>query len=748
MSFPPCPECQTLLTGDPSCRSCGLTLIGPDAERLWQVDVELGQVDARRGVLLAERGQLLALLRGVPLTATSGPAAMTAALSDVSAVPAQEWTPQRVQNTLLGLGGLLLTVAGIVFAAVTYDQLGAGGRAAVLVALTLVAGLVVPRLLARGLAATAETVAAVALVLAALDAYGLRTLGLAEDSRGLVYAAGSCLGLALLCAAYATVVPVRLPRAAGVVLAHLPAPLLLAAEQADLGTAGLVLALLACVDLAAWLVLTRAPDGQLRSDLLAALLPCASLTTAMAFGLATAGAFLTDGRTAGALGLLVLAALACAAGLRCTNAYRLVVHAVPAPLAALATLALSGDSTTSVQQPLVLAAVALIAMQLAALLPFAWRPGPLTGALATAAFGVITQAEAIAQAIVLPSAWLADPWTRTAGSSARVALSPGKSWDGTLVTLVVLLSAAVVTAGAGLALHRMRRSLPLVAALGVLSALVLPLGLATSYALALVLLVATTVALLTGAAVLARTELSWALLGAGSTTALLTAVWSVADRSATLIVLPVLALAFAGVALRHPVAVSAAGAMGGAALASVGADRGLGVDQVGGLLLLAPATLVGLTFAVDRPRRLAAEAAAAVLGVSAVALAVTDTGWLSWALAALGLLGLADALHPDRRPVAVVGALLLAASSWVRLADAGVESPEPYVIPLALVALGFGYLRARREPTVRSFAAYGAALPRWTTLGAAGLLLVGVGATYEQRRQDLVRARDRFEQLT
>jgi hypothetical protein len=44
-------------------------------------------------------------------------------------------------------------------------------------------------------------------------------------------------------------------------------------------------------------------------------------------------------------------------------------------------------------------------------------------------------------------------------------------------------------------------------------------------------------------------------------------------------------------------------------------------------------------------------------------------------------------------------------------------------------------------------APYAAALPRWMTLGAAGLLLVAVGATYEQRRRDLARVRERFEAL-
>jgi hypothetical protein len=42
---------------------------------------------------------------------------------------------------------------------------------------------------------------------------------------------------------------------------------------------------------------------------------------------------------------------------------------------------------------------------------------------------------------------------------------------------------------------------------------------------------------------------------------------------------------------------------------------------------------------------------------------------------------------------------------------------------------------------------YAVALPRWLTLGAAGLLLFGVGATYEQRRRDVSRLRARFDAL-
>jgi hypothetical protein len=42
---------------------------------------------------------------------------------------------------------------------------------------------------------------------------------------------------------------------------------------------------------------------------------------------------------------------------------------------------------------------------------------------------------------------------------------------------------------------------------------------------------------------------------------------------------------------------------------------------------------------------------------------------------------------------------------------------------------------------------YAAALPRWVSLGGAGILLLVVGATYEQRRRDLARLREGYHRL-
>lgn len=819
MSTPSCPDCLAPLTGAPTCPACGLRLTGAEAGRLWAVDQTLMALETRRVELLADRGQLLAALRSsgapaataAPGPTTAVPAATAAAPGPTWTAPAQppraEWTPQRVQNTLLGLGALLLTVAGVVFAAVTYDRLGAGGRAAVLAGLTLLAGLAVPRLKARSLDATAESLAAVTLALAALDAYGLRTLGLADGSSARVYVAGSAAALGLVAGLYALVVPVRLPRIAAVALAHLPVPLLLATGSHDAGAVALGLALLAAADVGVQVLLPASQTHVRR-----AVLACGTVSAALA-GLIGGLAAFGDSERTGAVALLALAAVAAAAGVvAARDPSRLLLTALAAPLAATAALALSQGRLDEVQRPLVLVAVALVAIQLAALLPRDWRAGPVAGALLTTVGALTTQAEAVAQAAVLPLTWLGDPWTLVPDRDARHALAPSAAWNGTVVTLVVLAAAAVVVAGAGLALHRVREAAAPTAVLVVLAAVVLPLGLATSYPLAIVALLAGSVALLTAGATNRRRDLSLCALIGGTALALLVAAWSTADQGATLLVLPVLALAFAAVAVRRPEAAGPAGLLAGAFVAAGGAARGLRTDQVGGLLLLVPALLVSLTFVLGGVRRVALELAAAVLAATAVILTVGDVGWLSWTLAVGGLIALADALHPDRRLVAAAGALLLSSSSWVRLADSGISAPEPYVVPLGLVALALGWLRVRRLPQTRSFAAYGpglsllllpslvasladdtltrplllgaaattvllvgaqqrlqapllvgggvlavdalhllapyaAALPRWLSLGVAGLLLVTVGATYEQRRRDVSRMRERFEAL-
>ena len=825
-----CPDCRAVLTQGTTCGACGLVLTGAPAARLWQVDTELLRLDATRHQLLVERAALLAALRtGNPAMHHAGSLPAAVPTSPIQARPA-EWTPKRIQNTLLGLGGLLLAIAALVFAAVTYDQLGAGGRAAVLVALTLAAGAAAPKVRGRGLTATAETLGAVTLVLAALDAYGLRKLGLAAGTDPLSYAAVSAAVLAGCSGAYARLVPLQTVRCAAVVLAQLPVLLLLARYDASAGTAGLVLAGIAAVDVGVlagrrgrgWLA------GAMGNDVRLTLVACGGAASAagVLVSLVAAGQP-GPGRAATAL-LAHAVVLAAAALLVQDSGARALLAGAPVPLLAVAAFALARTELPQVQQPLVLASAGLLAAQAAAQLPRSWRAGPLAGSLLVTGAAVLTVAEQIVTGLILPLTWLADPWSLPAAAGAREAVGPGMSWEGTLVTTVVLAAAAVAVGTAGLALHRLRAAALPAAMLTVGTIVLLPLGLALTYPAALALL-------LVLAALLAGAGAAWlsqhpdaqhpdaqlVLADAGTAVALLAAAWSTADREASLVVLPLTALGVAALSVARGLpaaaagtAVGVAGGLGTAALASTGAAQELAADQVGGLVLVAVAALLALAAApgLDPSRRLGAEAAAGVAGVSAALLAVGDAGWLSWVLAGTGLLGAATALRPDRRSVAAVGGLLLSASSWVRLADAGVTAPEPYVLPLAAVALILGHLRRRAVPGTRSWAAYApgltiallpsllasfddagltrplllglaalgvllvgagfrlqapltigaavlavdalqllapyaAALPRWLSLGAAGMLLVAVGATYEQRRRDVSRLRESYDAL-
>jgi hypothetical protein len=170
----PCPSCgQPFAPGAPACPACGIRLVGPDAQRLWQVDQHIA-------ALTAERRALLAGLRtpaGAPAVgslesqpgqrATHGPAR-----------PVRRERSWTVQQLLLTGGVVLLLVAAVVFIAVAWERIGITGQVAVLGILTAT-GVTGARLLSRrNLHASAEAVALLTCGLAVVDAVGVRRYGL------------------------------------------------------------------------------------------------------------------------------------------------------------------------------------------------------------------------------------------------------------------------------------------------------------------------------------------------------------------------------------------------------------------------------------------------------------------------------------------------------------------------------------------------------------------------------------------
>jgi hypothetical protein len=183
-----------------------------------------------------------------------------------------------------------------------------------------------------------------------------------------------------------------------------------------------------------------------------------------------------------------------------------------------------------------------------------------------------------------------------------------------------------------------------------------------------------------------------------------------------------------------------------------------------------------------------------------VAVAALDSDVLWIALVAAGVSTAAVAARSDRHRVGWLSGVLMVLSTWVRLADSGVETPEAYTAPAAVALLVFGWFRRRRNPETASWTAYGGGLvlllvpsflrgladadgprplllaavaltvvlvggwrrlqaplvvggavlalhalgqlgpaiafsplPKWVSLGAVGLLLLTLGATYERR---------------
>ncbi|MFE6985989.1 SCO7613 C-terminal domain-containing membrane protein [Streptomyces griseus] len=207
--------------------------VPPPAEELARLDRELAELDARRAQLLTRRAWLLAALRPPAPTAAPGwnPSAWGAPPGGGPGAPAQPWgyvppkqpsAPRSAQNVLLTLGGLLLTVAAVAFTLVSWGSMGIGGRSAVLAAVTLGALTAPAVLLRRKLAATAEALAALALVLTLLDAYAVHAVA-APDTDGLGFTAVASAVLAALWTAYGLALgKLRLPLPAAVVLAQWP----------------------------------------------------------------------------------------------------------------------------------------------------------------------------------------------------------------------------------------------------------------------------------------------------------------------------------------------------------------------------------------------------------------------------------------------------------------------------------------------------------------------------------------------
>ncbi|MEU4717844.1 hypothetical protein AB0F73_29895, partial [Micromonospora purpureochromogenes] len=274
----PCPGCGAPADLVRGCSGCGRPPYPPAAEVI-RLDAEiraLGQeVERAReayqglaGRLLAaqrRRAELAARVRAeVARPVPAGP------LPPVPPVPVRpapvppppgrpETSTRTVQGLLFVLGGLLLGTAAVVFTAVAWAAVGVAGRAAILAAVTVLA-LAAPLVAARrGLRGTAETFAAVGLLLVVLDGYAAWAVDLfgVADWPGTRYAALVGGAGAAVAAGYARLSRLTVPWFAALLVAQPVLPL--AAVATRPGAAGWALVLLgvALLDLVVVVALRR-----------------------------------------------------------------------------------------------------------------------------------------------------------------------------------------------------------------------------------------------------------------------------------------------------------------------------------------------------------------------------------------------------------------------------------------------------------------------------------------------------------
>ncbi|MFK0220461.1 SCO7613 C-terminal domain-containing membrane protein [Streptomyces vinaceus] len=709
----------------------------PPEHELTLIDRELTQLDARRTYLLARREWLLRL--PAPPAAPNGRAAHTPS----SPARPKEASAPGAQNVLLTLGAVLLAVAALAFTLVSWGSLGIAGRSAVLAVVTAAALGAPALLLRRGLRSTAESVAAVGLLLTVLDAYAVYAVA-TPDTDGTAYAAGAAAVLAALWAGYARALPrLVVPLPAALLTAQLPLPL--AAVAATAGPVGTGWALLATAALDASLVLL-VPGVRARAAVSG---PAAVSGAVLGAGALLSGlSEIAPAGSAGAAAGPALLLAACAA-LGVTVAWREPSATAASAVGGLAGIAATGGALRPALPAdwavpaFLLLALPLLAALRASGLPAAVRRG-LTGAGAgVAALAALSALLPAVGSLALRVTVLGEVWASTTpspqaygpGAAAAVTLLVAAGAAGWLARVVPRPgpgAVAVVLGWAGLFAAPLLCGLPVAAVLAVQLAVTaaagvgaVRLGRGPGYAAAACAVVGAlnlSVAALDGRA---ATFAVFGLLGAGCAAG---AAWRPAPPP-----------------VRAGAAVLAVGYAAALAVA-LGALWGLAASWWALPLLAVPAAVAAAGPRLG-PVRLPAEAAAGSVG--AVALLLASWPWeparAALVCALAGVVCAGAAVRAERRGLGWAAGALFVAATWIRLSASGVQVPEAYTLPVTVPALVVGLLRRRRDPRASSWTAYGPGLgatllpsllaawgdPHWQRpllLGLAALAVTLLGA--------------------
>lgn len=763
-----CLDCGAPLGAGTVCQSCGLVHVGPEAERLRELlaaaDVALAA--AERAVVLPPIAITPPAAGGVPTPA--GPRA------PAGWQPPSGWQPPAYPSSprpdeaparprlpavstpvvLLGLGALCVLVAAVVFVSVAWSDLSLGAKAAILIAVTGTLGGIGGWSLRKGLRRSAESFSVLTTLLVSLDFVAAHEGGLVAGGLSTEAVSWVVVGLLLVVGVAWSEAARRSPAARlvgtqGIAAHGVAYAAVLALDEVAARDEYVALALVAA---AAALVIGA------RARSLAVLAAGTAVIGALMFLYALAaslGAVLENDSwhdlwsTGEATGWAICTAVFAVLATWPKVPARVRRAAATAAVVASCVLVLrpvDGSSTEVALLAFAATTALLAAASLAAPDPWSWgtRLGALPASLAAAVWIAPAAAQALAR-VVVP---LTDAWTYQPADlvDADLGFLP-------IATPWVVGVAAVLLAASGWVLAM--RALPsreallaIATAAGALTALVYPL-----YA-GWVVVALLTGATVSGAAALAtrgRTlAVTAALLGA---LALSAAAASELTTALTALLYTVVA-GVAAVTLRsRPLSSGAAAAallFAGLGLAAANQFTEYGPEGLAlALSAVAAAALVSAQTTIGGSairQREGLEAGAAVLAVVGIALGHESGLALPIAMTLVGAAAVAVALlREDRRQLAPVGGLLLAAATWVRLNAVGVDVVEAYTLPSALVLLVLGWRRLRRVPDTTSAACLGPGLslalvpsllvalpdptsPRALLLGIAALAVLLLGA--------------------
>lgn len=673
-----CPGCRSALS-DPvlSCATCGLTLTGPEPQRVFET---LKQVD----VLVA--GLYAAANRPTVTEPVPAPSNARSAMSSAS-----------VPRILLGLGALCLLVAALVFLAVAWAALGVEGRTAVLCSFTLVAAGLTAWVARLELRAGAEALASVTLGLLALDlggAWRAGWLGDLGDEQFLVVAGVAIAVAAAAAGRWAATVPVRTLASAEVIaVLGLMAATLGLPDTIQRGTAVAALAALGVLVVGAtlghrlglrllvigagagaamwWLLLVWV--GVLRLD---------ELTLAHLWGELAVWPLLAATVLVGAV----------AVPGRLPRELRVLAASIAVALGTLLVTAVAFDESPTrlaLAELAVIAAYAVIATRL----PGAWTwvcAAPSVVAALGLSAGVLRLTTVAVGELVLN-----EPWTRGVLDPLD---APDVAW-----TWPLLLPAGVVGIGITVAtvLHCADRRPRTVVVPGVAATVVALALMPALYGVPLVVAVAAVLGATVGLAVVGLRLRNSLLLSTAAATAVLTLAAGLANDWITAGVLAVLTVAAVGGELTKVENVRVAGTFlapitGAGLIWTIGSLADIETVWRALPVLLVLGAAVVLVPVLEREMSAALAALAAVVG-SVTGIGTVDQTWLAIYLTVAGVIAtVSSLLNPGRRHLAWLGLVLLTLAQWIRLQQIGVGTVEAYTLPLAIVLLVVGTVALHR----------------------------------------------------